>query len=67
MSRRMLLLALTLGLVTTSLGQPSTAVSSCEECASSCNQIPMDPTDCQQLYCPECAGSGTVMGVRPVA
>lgn len=67
MSRRMLFLALAFGLVTASLGQPVTAVSSCEECASSCNQIPMDPTDCQQLYCPECADAGTVSGMHPAA
>jgi hypothetical protein len=29
--------------------------SSCEECRASCNNIPMDPTDCLNLYCPECA------------
>lgn len=35
-------------------GNPG-AHSSCEECRTSCNSIPMDPQDCLELYCPECA------------
>jgi hypothetical protein len=57
MRRAMLLLAVALGLLTTSLSRPTVAPGSCEECASFCNTIPMATEDCLQLYCPECAGS----------
>lgn len=67
MRRPMLFLALALGLLATGLSHPAPAVSSCEECASYCNTIPMDPTDCLQLYCPDCAGGGSSVGLRPVA
>jgi len=62
MNRRVFPLAAALGLLATSLLFPATTpvVNSCEECASSCNQIPMDPQDCLQLYCPECADSGSL-------
>lgn len=60
MSRRMFSLAAVLGLLAASLSYPAVsavAASSCEECADRCNQIPMDPEDCRQLYCPDCAGT----------
>ncbi len=61
MNRRVLPLAAALGLLVTSLlSAPTPIMSSCEECASSCNQIPMDPGDCLQLYCPECADGGSL-------
>jgi hypothetical protein len=66
MTRRLLLLALSLGLLTTSLASRPTAAMDCEECASYCNTIPMDPNDCRDLYCPGCATVGTVTGIHPV-
>ena len=63
MNRRMLPLAAALALLATSLLSPATpVVSSCEECESMCNQIPMDPQECLQLYCPECAGGSLPVG-----
>jgi len=60
MNRRMLPLVAALALLATSLlSAPTPIVSSCEECEDSCNQIPMDPQDCLQLYCPECAGGSS--------
>ena len=68
MRRPLLLLALTLGLLSTGLSAPR-ASGSCEECADYCNTVPMDPGDCTQLYCPECAtaGTGTVAGIHSAA
>lgn len=67
MTRRLLLLALSLGLLTTSLAsRPASAIDDCEECASYCNTVPMDPTDCRDQYCPDCASAGMVIGVHPV-
>jgi hypothetical protein len=65
MRRPLLLLALALGLLTTGLSVPQ-AAGSCDECADYCNTIPMDPGDCTQLYCPECAsaGIGTIAGIH---
>jgi hypothetical protein len=63
MTRRLLLLALSLGLLPAS--RPAVALD-CEECASYCNNVPMDPNDCRDLYCPGCADIGTVTGVHPV-
>jgi hypothetical protein len=60
MRRRALSLAAGIGLLAVSLLHPAAspiAASSCEECADRCNQIPMDPEECLQLYCPECAGA----------
>jgi hypothetical protein len=59
--RRMLFLAVALGVLVTGLIHPTFAAvkDSCEECASFCNTIPMDPGDCLQLYCPECASSSS--------
>jgi len=57
MRRRMLFLAVTLALLSTILTHPTVPVSSCDECAESCNSIPMATEDCLQLYCPECSGS----------
>jgi hypothetical protein len=66
-TRRLPLLALALGLLTTSLAsRPVSAVDDCGECASYCNTIPMDPTECRDLYCPACASAGTVIAVHPV-
>ena len=57
MNRRMLPLAAALALLATILLSPATpAASSCEECESSCNQIPMETQACLEMYCPECAG-----------
>jgi hypothetical protein len=68
MTRRMLLLALSLSVLTTSLTPPTppTAKSTCEECAAYCNMIPMDPTECLNLYCPGCADAGSDVGAQPV-
>jgi hypothetical protein len=67
MTRRMLLLALSLGVLTASqMPTPPTAQSTCEECAAYCNMIPMDPTECLQLYCPHCVDAGSGVGVQPV-
>ena len=68
MTRRMLLLALSLGVLTASLPPPipPTAKSTCEECAAYCNMIPMDPTECLQLYCPHCVDAGSRVGVQTV-
>jgi hypothetical protein len=67
MTRRMLLLALSLGVLTASLTPTRpTAQSTCEECAAYCNTIPMDPTECLNLYCPDCADAGSGVGVQPV-
>lgn len=66
MRRRVFSLAAGFGLVAASLLHPAVspiAVSSCEECADRCNQIPMDPDECLQLYCPECAGSSSSSAV----
>jgi hypothetical protein len=63
MNRRALPLAAALGLLATSLLYPPTpvqTVSSCEECYDSCNQIPMETQECLQMYCPECADSGSL-------
>ncbi len=56
MKRRVLLLTVALGLLSTSLAYSRVPVAkdSCAECAAKCNMIPMDPEDCRQLYCPEC-------------
>jgi hypothetical protein len=61
----LLLLALTLGLLSTGMSAPR-AVADCDECADYCNTIPMDPGECTQLYCPGCAtaGVGTVAGAH---
>lgn len=62
MRRRVFSLAAGFALVAASLLHPAVspvAAGSCEECAESCNQIPMDPDECLQLYCPECAGSSS--------
>jgi hypothetical protein len=64
MRRRALLLAAALGLLATSLIHSPIAVSSCDECASDCNQIPMDTQECLQMYCPDCAGSSLPVGGR---
>ncbi len=67
MTRRMLLLALSLGVLTASqMPTLPTAQSTCEECAAYCNMIPMDTTECLNLYCPGCADAGTGAGVQPV-
>ncbi len=68
MRRPLLLLALTLGLLATGLSASPT-FDSCEECEAYCNKIPMDPTECKQLYCPPCvdAGTGTVAAIHPAA
>ena len=68
MTRRMLLLALSLGVLTASLTPttPPTDKSTCEECAAYCNMIPMDPTECLQLYCPHCVEAGSGVGAQPV-
>lgn len=63
MRRRAALLAFAVGILT--LGALHAAARapiaiSCDECASNCNNIPMDPQDCLQLYCPECADSSPV-------
>jgi hypothetical protein len=56
MTRRLYSLAVILGILAFGLASfPTTAVS-CEECEEDCRSIPMDPQDCLQLYCPECAG-----------
>ena len=60
MIRRLLLVTAALALTTIATApQPGTPISrtDCDACAASCNQIPMDPTECLQLYCPECASS----------
>ena len=67
MRRRMLFLAVALGLLTAGLSHPTVAADSCDECASSCSMIPMDPGDCLQLYCPECAGGASPVGLRPIS
>lgn len=69
MKRRMFFLAVALGLLAMGLIHPTfaTAQDSCEECASMCNNIPMDPDDCLRLYCPECAGSSSPIGLGPMA
>jgi hypothetical protein len=77
MKRRALFLAATLGLVAASLSQPTVATdlgltpghptvpaTSCEECRANCNLIPMHPDDCIDMYCPECAGTTTPVGVK---
>jgi hypothetical protein len=59
MRRRAFSLAAAVGLLAASLLYPAVspiAKASCEECADQCNQIPMDPEECLQMYCPDCAG-----------
>lgn len=62
MTRRVLSLAAALGLLTLSLSSTPVTASSCEECADHCATLPMDPEDCLQLYCPECAGGSSPAG-----
>lgn len=61
MSRRLLLLAASLVLTVVAAPIPGTPISrtACDECVAHCNQIPMDPQECLQLYCPECADATT--------
>jgi len=61
MSRRLLLLTAALVLTLVATPHPGTPISrtDCDECAANCNQIPMDPQECLQLYCPECADAAT--------
>jgi hypothetical protein len=58
--KRLFSLAAVLGLLALGLGSAPVAANSCEECADHCGSIPMDPEDCLQLYCPECAGGASV-------
>jgi hypothetical protein len=62
MKRRLFSLVVASGLVAASLTHPIAVPDSCEECREECNNIPMDPDECLQLYCPECAGTSTPMG-----
>lgn len=67
MTRRMLLLALSLGVLTASqIPTRPTPQSTCEECVAYCNMIPQDPTECLQLYCPNCVDAGSGVGTQPV-
>jgi hypothetical protein len=62
MTRRVLSLAAALGLLILSLSSTPVTASSCEECEELCAEIPMDPGECLQLYCPECAGGSSPVG-----
>lgn len=61
--RRLFSLAVVLGLLVLGLSSSTVTASSCEECAEECSKIPMDPGECLQLYCPECAGGSSSVGV----
>jgi hypothetical protein len=62
MKRRLFSLAVAFGLVAASLPYPISAVDSCEECWEECNNTPIDPDECLQMNCPECAGPSSPTG-----
>jgi len=61
--RRLFSLAIVLGLLVLGLSSSTVTANSCEECEEECSMIPMETGECLQLYCPECAGASSPVGV----